>query len=390
MIRRLLAAAALAVALVALPAPAAAQVSRADSAQVLLESARQLQGAGRARAAEDILRLIIQRYPDTEAAAQARARLNAAIRIGEAGGGNAGFIASNTLYGSFLGIAVPAAFDAHDAEAYGVGLLVGAPLGFFASKAYANKHQLTPGQAGVASFATWWGAWQGLGWQEALHIGEEERCDTFGGFTNCYREDSETAHWAAMVIGSAAGLATGLIATNGPISDGTSALITNSALWGTFYGTMLTGIIDPDDGDALVPALLAGNAALIAAIPAAKAWNPRASRVRLISAAGLLGGVVGLGLDLLIQPDDDRTLILIPTLGATAGLIAGAALSNNPGSALGGAFDRGPIQHSVVSLGEKTSFGIPLPMPTAVEVRDARGHSTRKLGLQLNLVSGSF
>ena len=391
MLRRLLVPVVAVLVLVAVPGATEAQVSRADSAQVLIESARQLQAAGRARAAEDVLRLIIQNYPDTEAATQARAELNTAIRIGESGGGRTGFIVSNTLYGSFLGVAIPAAFGAEDSEAFGAGLLLGAPLGFFASKGYANTTQITPGQAGVASFATWWGAWQGVGWQQALNIGEPETCVSNGVGTYCYRDESETAPWAAMVVGSLAGLATGLIAAKGPVAEGTSAMVTNSALWGTFYGGAIAGLIRPEDSDddVLVPMLVAGDLAIIAAIPAAKAWNPRNSRVRLISAAGLVGNVAGLGIDLLFSVEDEKAALLIATLGTTTGLIAGTLLSHDPTTALG-SHDRGPIQTSVVALGEKTTFGIPIPTPVSIEVRDALGRSTRKLGLQFNLISGSF
>lgn len=391
MFRRLLVLAAAVFAVLATPTTSEAQVSRADSAQVLLESAHQLQAAGRARAAEDVLRLIIQQYGDTEAGAVARAELNPAIRIGEAGGGRTGFIVSNTLYGAFLGLTIPAALGANE-DAYGLGLLLGAPVGFFASKAYANKTRITPGQAGVASFATWWGGWQGLGWQQALNIGDgAEQCYNYDFGEYCDRDESDTAPAVAMVVGSAAGLVIGLMAAKGPVAEGTSSLITNSSLWGTFYGLAIAGLVQPEDSDddVLVPMLIAGNLGLIAAIPAAKAWNPRASRIRLISAAGLAGGIAGLGMDLLVQPESDRVALLIPTLGATAGLIAGTLLSTDPTTALG-SYDRGPIQTSVVALGEKTRFGIPLPTLASVEARDSRGRSSRKIGLQLNLISGNF
>ena len=52
------------------------------------------------------------------------------------------------LYGAFLGAAIPAALGADDPEGYGAGLLVGAPLGFFASRAYAKNPAITDGQAG--------------------------------------------------------------------------------------------------------------------------------------------------------------------------------------------------------------------------------------------------
>jgi hypothetical protein len=387
MLRRLVITLLAAVAMAGLPEAATAQTTRADTAQVLLNQVRQLQASGRARAAEDILRLLIERYDGTPAADSARARLRGAIRVGEAGAGRTGFVVWNTVFGTWLGLAIPAAFDAEGPEAYGAGILIGAPLGFFASKAYANSTRITPGQSGVISWATIWGMWQGVGWQDALDIGEEDSyCDAFG----CYGGSSNTAPWIAQVVGGLSGLGVGLVAARRDIPEGTSAMITHGSLWGTWYGIAGAVLLQSDESndDVLVPALVGGNIGLLAAIPASKAWNPRGSRVRIITAGGLLGLVAGFGADLLFQIDDDKGIILLPTIGSAAGLVAGALLGKDQPSALG-SYDGG-IRTSVIALGEETTFGIPLPMPAAIRVEDASGRRSTKLGLRLNLLSGSF
>jgi hypothetical protein len=55
-----------------------------------------------------------------------------------------------------------------------------------------EKSAITDGQAGIIQFGSFWGTWQGFGWQSVLDIGEEEFCDV----DVCYTSDSDTAPWA--------------------------------------------------------------------------------------------------------------------------------------------------------------------------------------------------
>ena len=61
-----------------------------------------------------------------------------------------------TLYGSWLGIAVPAAFGAEGPEAYGAGLLIGGPGGLVGSRAMQRARPMSEGQARAIS---WGGIW---------------------------------------------------------------------------------------------------------------------------------------------------------------------------------------------------------------------------------------
>ena len=44
------------------------------------------------------------------------------------------------------------------------------------------------------------------------------------------------------------------------------------------------------------------------------------NRTRLVSIAGVIGGLAGAGLDLIVQPDNEKVAIGIPLAGSIAGL----------------------------------------------------------------------
>ena len=350
-------------ALVCAPAVVSAQQSGADSAQAVLNAAQVLQREGQNDIARDLMRYLVRRWPDSPAAAAARAQFPTRPTESLGGFGRTSFVAYHVLYGSFLGVAVPAALGADGPEGYGLGLLLGAPLGFFASKAYAKNPAITDGQAGIIQFGSFWGTWQGFGWQSVLDIGENEFCDG----DICYTDDSETAPWAMAIAGGLTGLGAGLLAARNPISGGMSSMVFHSSLWGTYFGLAAAILAEGDDGgsdgdDRLTAALIGGNVGLLFAIPAAKAWKPTSSRVRIASAAGLAGGLAGLGIVLLTSTDDTQGAIAITTGGAVAGLIAGAAFGKDKNQGL--AQISLPIAPALVSGVGKAKLGIPLPYPT--------------------------
>ena len=344
------------------PMIASAQATGADSAQAVLNAAQVLQREGQNDIARDLMRYLVRRWPDSPAAATAKSQFPSLPTESLGGFGRTSFVAYHVLYGAFLGVAVPAALGADGPEGYGVGLLVGAPLGFFASKAYAKNPAITDGQAGIIQFGSFWGTWQGFGWQSVLDVGEGEFCD--GDY--CYTEDSETAPWAMAVAGGLTGLGVSLLAARKPISGGMSSMVFHSSLWGTYFGLATALLLEDedssdDDDDVLTAALIGGNIGLLLAIPAAHAWKPTSSRVRIASAAGLAGGLAGLGVVLLTSTDDTQAAIGITTAGAVAGLIAGAALGKDKNQGL--AQISLPIAPALVSGVGKAKLGIPLPYP---------------------------
>jgi hypothetical protein len=114
----------------------------------------------------------------------------------------------------------------------------------------------------------------------------------------------------------------------------------------------------------------------------APGWNVTRGRARLVSIAGVLGGLGGAGLDLLIQPDSEKVAIAIPLVASIAGLALGivSTRDSDPPAPLEAAADG-----SLLWLRDgRLSLGLPTPVPTLVPVDDRRGPSWRPaLGLQL-------
>lgn len=358
----------------------------ADTASVILQVARDLQRDGRPDAARELLRYLHARYGATPAARSADSLLRALPGLGPIGNGRTGFVTFNTVYGAFLGNAIPAAFGADGGEAYGAGLLLGAPLGFFVSRAFAKAHFRSAGQAGIASFLTAWGTWQGLGVQQAFGIGDRETCQQ----SFCFTDNSETAPWAALSLGGVAGLGVGwALASAKEIRPGTATMISNTAFWGTWFG-LSVGKAAGIHGDGLwASMLIAGDAALLAAIPAARQWQPTSSRVRLITAGGLAGGLAGFGLDLIANPSDDKVTFAIPAATSALGLLVGTLATKHQGDLDSGAGNTGGA-NALVQWDRGLHIGPAIPEPVTLEGRDRTGLLKFVRGAQLRLFDARF
>lgn len=352
-------------------APAVSAQTAADSAEAVLRAARVLEQSGRADLARELLRHLRQQWPGTPAAEQARERIAALPAEALSGFGRTSFVAYHTLFGAWLGVAIPRALDADGPEPYGVGLLVGAPLGFIGSRALARSRQLSQGQAGVIEFGSFWGGWQAIGWRAVLDIGERRVCD----IDLCFDETPGTAPWVAAIVGSLSGLGVGLLAGSRPVADGTSSLVFHASLWGTWYGVAAGVLFDAEDDDLLTAALIGGNAGLLLALPAARAWRPTSNRVRVASAAGLAGGLAGLGVALLTSVDDEKALVGLISAGTTAGLLAGAALGKDDATRLGSATGS-LFAPALVSGDGQLRLGLPLPTPARIGISTPRGPAT--------------
>jgi hypothetical protein len=129
-----------------LPAAARAQLTAADSAAVLVETARTFEARERLDVAEALYRLVLERYGSTAAADAARTRLAAVTVEAASGSGTVEAQVWMTLYGAWLGVALPLAFGSDSPEVYGVGLLLGGPAGFLAGRTLARALDLTEGQ----------------------------------------------------------------------------------------------------------------------------------------------------------------------------------------------------------------------------------------------------
>lgn len=353
--------------LLAAPAPAAAQVSAADSAAVLLETARDFESRDRWDVAEPLYRLITERYAGTPAAALARERLAAPPREVVYGSGRVETQVWMTFYGAWLGVAVPAAFGADEPEAYGAGLLVGGPAGFFGGRALARGLDLTEGQARAITLGGTWGTWQGWGWRQVFELGTEEICDPdpFGPDEFCYEtEDAIEEQFAAMVVGGLAGLAGGALLSGRDITPGTGTVVNFASLWGSWFGVAGGILAGLDDDDLLATTLVAGNVGLLSAALVAPGWNVSRNRARLVSIAGVLGGLGGGGIDLILQPDDEKVAVAIPLAGSVLGLVLGAAATQGDDAARLGSLGGG-VDGALLDLRDgRLALGTPIPVPT--------------------------
>jgi len=367
--------------------PVAAQETRADTAAVLVQAARRLAAEGERDVAANLLRYIIRWYGDTPIAQQAARELAAADRARVAGSGRTGFIVTNTLIGGWLGVAVPLAFGAEDPAPYGAGLIAGPALGLLGSIYYTRSYPITSGQTAAYRWSFLWLSWQGFLLRELLGIGDEEYCDPYQP-RYCYSDTPYEAPFAAMVAGGAAGIGAGLVLTRMNLPAGDVALVQDASAWGTAFGAALSVLLSPD-GDPRENTTFgwmaaAGNGALIGAIPLARAWRPSVGRIRLITLSGIAGGLVGLGIDLLAEVDDEKTAVLIPTLGSAVGLGVGTALTARR-SFSGGSTNPMPDRGALLQVGRETGIGVPLPEPRALPAlaRDGRVSQRPALGFRL-------
>jgi len=316
------------------PSPAAAQ-SREDSAAVWLDASRELRESGQPGAANALLELLQRRFAGTAAATEAGRLLTVASRQPEPERpGRVELLVWSATYGLWLGVAIPVIAKADEPEVYGLGVMLGAPAAFLAARQYLKSHPLTEGQARAITFGGSWGTWQGFGWTEVLSPGREEICNEFG----CYEESGTDAEalMAGAVIGGLAGIGTGAMLARKPISSGVATTVSFGATWGAVYGFALGALTDLEDDDLLVAGLAGGDAGLLAMALLAPRWNPSLGQARLVSLGGVVGGLAGLGLDLIIQPDDENVAILIPTVTSAAGLLVAANSLRSRGSDDGG------------------------------------------------------
>jgi len=354
----------------ALPAVLPAQVSRADSAATLLRAARVLEARGEFRLARELLRVLADRFPETADAIEGR---QVARQLAEdeslAGFNRAGFVAYHTVFGAWLGVIIPAALGADGEGPYGAGLLIGGPVGFLGSRALANSRPLTSGQAALIQFGSTWGTWQGLGWQQALDLGEGYECvDDF-----CWNSGSDTAPWVGALVGGVAGFGAGLLASRANITQGEAAVISSAAFWAHWYGVMSAAIADASEDDLLTAALVEGNVGLLVGIPAGRSWRPTAARVRTISAGGLAGAVAGLGVALLASVDDERGVAALPLTGSTLGLVAATMLTREP--RVEGAATPGDAT-ALLSNRDGWRLGMPMPSPAVLPAPAGSRRST--------------
>lgn len=369
------------------PRRAEAQATRADSAAVILEAAGRFHAQGREDVATALYEYLLERFGDTVAAGEARRMLASAPGNRSTRSGRVELQVWSTLYGLWLGVAVPTAFGAEGPEPYGVGLLLGGPLGFLTGMGLARSRELTDGQARAITFGGSWGTWQGLGWAQVFDWGEVDYASC-GPFGQCPEDKETERQFTAMILGGLAGIGTGALLSRKNIPSGVASTVNFGALWGTWFGVAGGVLADAENDALLTTTLLGGNAGLIATALLAPRWDMSVNRARLISIAGVIGGLGGAGIDLIVQPDDEKVGIGIPLAMSVAGLAIGAATTRNydvrrrpAGSGLDGAL----LQYGNGRL----SLGTLLPSPVLVPI-ERDGRRTRELAAGITLLHARF
>jgi len=371
----------------AAPRTATAQVSAADSAAVLIDAAHEFEASGRGDVAAAVYRLIVERYPNTPAAAEARSRLAAVPQEDPAGSGRVELSVWMATYGAWLGVAVPGAFDATSNEAYGIGLLVGGPTGFLAGRGLANALDLTEGQARAITLGGTWGTWQGYGWREVFDFGVEQDC-SFGAY--CYDvEESDEETFASMIVGGLAGIGVGALLSQREMTRGTASAVNFGALWGTWFGVAGGVLMDLEDDDLLAATLVGGDVALVATALLAPRWNVTRSRARLVSIAGVLGGLTGAGIDLLVEPDDEKAAIGIPLATSILGLGIGALATRGDDDTAEG--PGAPPDGALLHLRDgRLAWNLPLPTPRQVPVSGNMRRNSGRSAFSFELFRATF
>ena len=362
------------------PAPAEAQVSPADSAAVLAAAAADLADRGDDDAARTLWEEIVRRWPGTAGAETALARLAALgaseDRDGERSGdraGETGFKVWSTMYGVWVGVAVPSLAGASGTEPYGAGILVGGPAAYIAARAFAGSHPLSAGQSRAITWGGTWGTWQGIGWANALDLGADPCTPPEGVVRDC--DPDGDAVVGSALAGGVAGILAGALLSAGGTANGTSSSAFLGSLWGTWIGLAGARVVDWQGNAEWRAALLAGNAGLVGGALAARGGRISVRRAHLISLGGLIGGTSGLGIVLIARPYDESAEFGIPLAGSVAGLILGALLtgddagSGTEGDAGGNASAAPAILEPGALLnwsGGRFSLGVPLPIAATV------------------------
>jgi len=233
----------------------------------------------------------------------------------------------------------------------------------------------------------------GYGVMDVLDLGEREVCD----LDYCYVEEREGSDvFKSFVIGGLAGTVTGALLARKPIPMGVATASSLGAFWGTWFGVAGGVLVGLENDPLLASTLVGGNVGLLATAMLAPGWGVSRNRARLVSIAGVIGGLAGAGVDLLVQPDDEKVAIGIPLAGSIVGLAVGSGLTSGMDDRRGLAPTGLGSSHgfsestSLVRVQDgQMSLGFPSPFPTMVEVENERGFSFRP-ALGVTLFEGRF
>ena len=109
----------------------------------------------------------------------------------------------------------------------------------------------------------------------------------------------------------------------------------------------------------------------------------------MINIGALVGGLSGLGVDLLLEPDDDAALIAIPLVGSVAGMLTAVYATRNDRREAAEADDAAGAALFGYSDG-RLSMNAPMPSPTMLPMDDVNGRPVWRPGVTVQLFRASF
>jgi len=212
-------------------------------------------------------------------------------------------------YGLWLGIATPLALKADSPQLFALGLILGGRRSMITTNQFTKDSDISDGRATIICLGGHWGTWQGIGWAV---VAEMEGNEVVG-------------------IGELGGLlgigAATLISNNYDFSTGHAGLTNSGLHWGAWSGLVLGNIFHSDD---LVRDMLIGsNVFILGTALTTKNVQMSNTRIRLINLSGVVGAVLGFGIDMFAEVDDISTAMAIAGLGSVAGAILGKNLTKD-------------------------------------------------------------
>ena len=214
-------------------------------------------------------------------------------------------------YGLWLGIATPIALEADSPQAFALGLLLASPVSIALTNTWTKEAALSDGRATMIALGGHLGTWQGMGWSS---------------FAN--QEGNQMVGWGELAGLTGIGMAT-LLTRKIDFSEGHASLTSSGLQWGAWFG-LVSAIIADSEGDNVLRSMLIGSDVMILGTGLlAKNVSMSETRVRLINLAGIVGAVIGFGIDLLLEVDDASVAMGIAGVGSVAGLGIGTRLTRD-------------------------------------------------------------
>jgi len=330
-----------------------------QQAESVLSFARRLIAQQEAQLAIPVLEKLAQYFPGTPAAQKAQALRDSLLALPPKldQNGRVGVVVFSTLYGTWLGVAIPIIAEADDPKAFVASMMAGSVAGLLISLNATKNQPISDGRASLINFGGWFGTWQGIAWSNA-----------FGA------EDREIVTGA--VIGGLTGLGAAIALTaNRNIRPGYATLINFGGIWGSWFSLCAAEIAGVQGEETELGLIAAGgDIGIISTAIAARSTQMSRGRARLINIAGVVGTVFGLGMAVLAEVDEAQSAFAIMGAGSMAGLLIGSSATKN--------YDR------AFHLNDQNRFGI-LGPPYWQVTSEPRGTKPVRMA-KLSLVSLNF